>query len=223
MNLIIDKEEIRMNDEELNNRYIGEGTEGKVYSYKDEVLKIYNKYSNKDRLDEETAKVLKEIDTKRLLMPRRLIYNEDKKFIGYTMKYLNYYSLENLKRMKLTKFKNEIDLMNYDINILSKNSISIEDLNMNNIILESGIFLIDPGSYKIDNSNQRELYYDNKRLLNAFVIEDLIKFLGCLSKKQLLLLKEIYQNEELITDGFPSQNISVKNYLRKVLKDKKNM
>lgn len=70
-----------------NLRYIGEGKEGKVYQYFKEAIKIYCRERLKNRLSLEEASYLSIIPTKYILLPKRMIKNDDQEFCGYTTIY----------------------------------------------------------------------------------------------------------------------------------------
>ena len=115
MRIFIDNKLIEINN--LDDLYIGEGKEGIVYHYDDKeenidyALKIYREFSGKDRLDLSTAKGLSVLDTKRILLPRKLVYDENKKFIGYVTEFVDDYSIDSISYSFIEDLVKEFDLI----------------------------------------------------------------------------------------------------------------
>ena len=216
MKIFIDNKEYSYNSEDLYDLCIGEGTEGFVYKINNSAVKIYHKYSRKERLDENTCILLSKINTKRILLPRKLVYNVNNKFIGYTTDFHQKYSLENIKRMKLKSLKNELELIKKDIEILSKNDISLDDLFIDNIILSDGLYFIDPGSFWI-NKNNKNLNYDNKDKMNNFIINNILVRAGDIPKKKYQILKQRLNYDEFIDEALPNSKDSTHSYLKKLV------
>ena len=120
MRLYVGNELIELSDEELDFRYIDEGLEAKVYDYGDEVLKIYKDYCPKRRLSEEDAFRLSALDTNRVLLPRKMIYDDKGKFVGYTTERIFGVFKRNLLKKNIDDFVGEIDLINEDLRIKNK-------------------------------------------------------------------------------------------------------
>lgn len=171
--------------DELDYMYIDEGVEATVYKLNKSALKIYKKYSRKNRLDYDTSKVLSEIPTKRYLLPKRPIYDKDKKFIGYTTDYKEKYSLKHLANMPLKTFCDEVKCLSEDTQALSDKNINIEDLIVENSIYDGKIYICDPGSFSIDKaSSPITLSRENNIRLNTFLCEEILGNTMKLSKKQ---------------------------------------
>lgn len=71
--------------------FLGSGCEGKVYYNEDtnEAVKIqYNEINKITSLSEESALRLCNIPTNYILLPRRLVYDENGKYLGYTTTYI---------------------------------------------------------------------------------------------------------------------------------------
>ena len=212
----IEDKEYCFDNDTLNDLYLSEGKEGTVYKYKNLAIKIYHEHSKKDRLDENTCELLKSINTKRILLPRKLVYNKDKKFIGYTTDYHQKYSLDNLKRMKIKSLKEELQLIKKDIELLSKNNITIDDLYIDNIILSDGLYFIDPGSFWISKNN-RYLSYDNKNKMNNFIINNIFTKAGDIPKKKYQILNRRLNYDEFVDEALPNSKDSTHSYLKKLV------
>ena len=63
--------------------YIDKGEEGSVYRYQDKAIKIYHDYPRKTTASLDLLKVLKTIDTKRILMPIDILMESSNKAKGY--------------------------------------------------------------------------------------------------------------------------------------------
>ena len=216
MKIFIDDKEYSYDSEDLYDLCIGEGTEGFVYKIKNSAVKIYHKYSRKERLDEDTCKYLTNIDTRRILLPRKLVYNENNEFIGYTTEYHYPYSLDNIKRLKISKLKHDLEQLKEDIILLSKYNVSIEDFFIENVLLEDGLYFVDPGSYKIE-KNDKYLCQENLRKMNDFIINYVITKGSRISKKKIKSIKEKFQYDDFISDSLPNSNESTQNYIKKLV------
>ena len=216
MTFYINDDEYNFNTSELDDIYLSEGKEGTVYKYKDDAIKIYHKYSNKERLDEKTCKYLSSFDTNRILLPRKLIYDKDRKFIGYTTNYHQKYNLENLKRMKIKDLKSELELIKKDLLLLSSKNISIDDLFIDNIILSDGLYFIDPGSFWI-NKNNRYLKSSNFENMNNFLIDYILSRAGNIPKKKTNILKNRLYYDEFVSESLPNSKETSHSYIRKLV------
>jgi hypothetical protein len=83
MLLYVGNEEVHFSKSDLENRYINKGREGKVYQYRNEALKIYtSELKYRKKLTESEVKKMSSVLTDRILLPKKPVYNEEKKFIG---------------------------------------------------------------------------------------------------------------------------------------------
>lgn len=216
--------ELKISDKELNDCYINEGSEVEVFRLDDEVLKIYKPYCNKVRLDENTINTLKHINTKRIIMPSDVIRDESLDFVGYSMPYIESFDLNKLKSISMGYLIDELDIIRDDLKILSNNKIDIEDINIGNILLNDGIYFIDPGSYCVSDYRENILYSLNKESINKFVLKDILERYSRLSKYDKKLLEELipiddeYIGDILFCDYMPNQSIN--EYVHKKVKSR---
>lgn len=218
MDLFTNGKHYRFNNEDLDNRFINEGNEGVVYRVFNEAFKIYKPYSRKTRLNEKSAEHLSKIQTDRILMPKELIYDEINFFIGYTMPFLESYSKENIKKMKALELKKEIEKIKVDSEILSKNNVEIFDLHLDNLIFnDKGLYIIDPGSYKIKNFDCYYLDEFNMNEINELFLK-LLKFSLKLTKAKVNELQKICSYSD-ITEIFKLSNEkdTVSSLVKKIL------
>lgn len=174
MRILVGDELLEFSEDELDARYISEGCESTVYQYRDEALKIYKRYCGKDRLKEYDATILTGIETKRILLPRRIIRDADTEiFMGYSLPRIQVCSREVIPNMLVEAFVDELDLIHDDIRTLSDRRVDIEDLYMDNVLYNSRFFLGDPGSFVVrKESYQGDIYADNIYTLNKFVKDE---------------------------------------------------
>ena len=166
MKLFIDNKELNIPESELSLRYLGEGSESTVYRYKDEALKIHKDNFYQKRLTEEAAIKMSKISTKRILLPRKIIYDENGEYIGYTTPYQREYNKDLLKRITMEKFIEELKILREDTRIISNEGIMLEDVHQNNLLVGDGLYLCDPGLYKFTDINYEDLYSNNIIELN---------------------------------------------------------
>ena len=201
MNYYIGSRELEISDDELYDLYIDEGSEVEVFRYDDEVLKIYKKYCNKNRLDENTIDRLIGIDTKRIIMPSDIIRDENGQLIGYTMPHIASSGLDEFKKMKIRYLIDELEIIRDDLKLLSKNHIDLEDMNIGNVLVGDGIYFIDPGSYYISKYRDSIVYSLNKETMNSFILEDILERFSRISKYDKKVLEDLIDvDDEYIGD-----------------------
>ncbi len=211
MQLIINNKIYSFTDEELNYRYIDEGEEATIYYCNKKALKIYKNYCKGIRLSEKDALYLQKINTERFLLPRDIIYDINNNFIGYTTSYIMGYSKENIKKLKLDFLKKELLILKKDIEELSKHNISIFDIENYNFILGDGIYLIDPGSYRIEDYNTLEY---NLRYLRSFIINEILLLSRRLTIRERDLINKNFNFENLLN----SEEKTISLYCKKLAK-----
>lgn len=227
---------MNMSQKELDSYYLGEGLESTVYLFDEIVVKIYKSHCRKIRLNEEDVKRLSKIETERIVMPEDLVYDDLNKFSGYTMKYIPTYIKIPLKDDKINNLVKEIEKYEKDIEILSKEKISIYDLNINNAVINNGIYSIDPGSFRykdkiIDFKNNPEdltIYIIkelNREEINSFFIEEILEKCSNIPKKYRLIFEQQFNYSDILSDQIKDtmyDNESVKQYTKRLIKNKDN-
>lgn len=227
---------MNMSRKELNSYYLGEGLESTVYLFDEIVVKIYKSHCRKIRLNEEDVKRLSKIETERIVMPEDLVYDDLNKFSGYTMKYIPTYIKIPLKDDKINNLVKEIEKYEKDIEILSKEKISIYDLNINNAVINNGIYSIDPGSFRykdkiIDFKNNPEdltIYIIkelNREEINSFFIEEILEKCSNIPKKYRFIFEQQFNYSDILSDQIKDtmyDNESVKQYTKRLIKNKDN-
>jgi len=159
---------------------VATGETGNVYKYKDVALKLF-KENVTPPIDVTTAKKLTGIQTDRILLPRKLLFCEDK-FRGYTYRLI---SKKGSSKKIITLPKEElignISLLENDIENLSKAKILLDGIDPSNYIFNGSLFVTDPSKYSLfDVVSFEELAKLNKFQLHLLLTEIMASELrGC--------------------------------------------
>ena len=175
MKFYVNNKKYDVDDEEMKKRFLSSGLESYVYKFDNLVFKFYKEICFKYRLDEESIRYLSKIPTKRILLPKDVIYDEDHCLYGYTMKYIKPSDKEEIDNIKTEKLLKEILLIKKDLLLLKENNVFIDDLCDNNYVYNNGIYFVDPGSYEINKSKSKDyIEIMNRELMNDFVVCNLL-------------------------------------------------
>lgn len=123
------------------------GQECKVFKYNDDVIKIFKKDYKLEHISRKTIEYLKQIKTKRILMPTGAIKDADDNLIGYKMKYVH--GNKSIDEDYVENLFNELTIIKDDIETLSDKGVRLLDINKNNTIYNGGLYMIDSGNYRI--------------------------------------------------------------------------
>lgn len=221
MELFLDNEKVNFSDIELRERYINEGSEGTLYQYGKEAIKVYKDDFYMKRLNEVEAKKLSKIPTKRILLPKRMVYNSDKEFIGYTTPFKIEYYKELLYKLSMKKYIEELELLNEDVMTLSYAGVLLEDLHQDNFMMSDGIYLCDPGLYRFTKRDPEDIYRDNVIEINYLFTVMLVELYLGLNKKQTKALRDFFKTDELFIDKLQEEcevnpDVKVKPYMKKL-------
>ncbi len=175
MRILLGEELLEFDEEQLDYMYIDEGNESEVFRYGDSALKIYKKYCPKERLSLEDVVELSKIPTKRFLMPKEVIRDADTlEFIGYSLPFVYKYPRDILMRIKMNYFLDELDIIESDIDLLAQHHVDIEDVHIDNVLFNNGLFIGDPGSFEIKREKSTgTIYRNNIYTFNRFVKDDI--------------------------------------------------
>lgn len=152
---------------------IGQGFEGVVYLNKksNEAVKIFSKYN---KLNVDTAEKMTQINTKYILLPRRLVYDEFGNYAGYTTKYI-----ETNKPMTSSTLVNyPIIYLLYlfsklykEVDLISNHKLLLADLeNPDNYIYNGNFYLVDPGYYHFVGNSYESVLKKNIDTINRFLL-----------------------------------------------------
>lgn len=154
---------------------IGSGFEGIVYlnSKTDEAVKLF---SESNMLELATAEKMTQIRTKYILLPRRLVYDKDGYFAGYTTPFIQktvMSSKEDLVNYPLFYLSYLFSKLYKDAQIISSYKLIIDDVdNVENYIFNGNFYLIDPGYYHFVNASYERVLAENIKTINQFVISN---------------------------------------------------
>lgn len=163
---------------------IGSGLQGKVYKYKGRALKI--PYSHKNIFDKNfdisilDCKYLKNINTKRILLPKDYLIDKKGNLCAYTLTLININDKEKLYSISKDKFINELYALKEEIKLLSENCVTINDIKMKNFMYDGMFRFVDCGRYSISYQNIgnlktiKNIENINNNHLQNFVINILI-------------------------------------------------
>lgn len=151
---------------------IGTGKEVSVYKYEDKVIKLFHKerLSNLERISDEGLTKLLTLNLQVFNKPLQLIYDENNKIVGYTEKYLEEEGI-NLEWFNY-------DLIKEDLQLLSDNGFTLNDIFYNYIFSGGGVYFTDLTSYQYMNTSneflKQQIYKKNVALMNQFLVGFLV-------------------------------------------------
>lgn len=155
-------------------KYLGSGKEGKVYKYKDKALKIFHDQIYVDSMDINTCLFLKNLDTKRILLPQNILYDIDYDFKGYTTDLIN--KKNNVYSLNKEEIIIEIEELEKEVNYLINKRIVLNDWNFENFIFDGKFRIVDPGLYKLDKKESiKTIKRFNYLVLKDFIFNELFK------------------------------------------------
>lgn len=169
-----------VNGEKLKNNlyknYIGKGIESKAYKIDDKVIKIFRMFPGKKVvMTKESIEKMKQIPTKRILLPTNSLLDKKNKIRGYQMNYVASYGIDSYFNLDKDKLIKEHQLLKDDIKILSESGILINDLIIENTVYSNGLYLIDPGSYMFhDNIGFNYAYRSNLDCFDRYLIYEIL-------------------------------------------------
>ena len=228
MYFYVDDELININD---NTEPYGIGTEGQVYKIVDEIFKLYfyntldEGYGNKYYFH----KYLKTLNTKQIALPKKLIFDIDGNYVGYTANYVDGDVNEN---NGLTLLPSELFLENLkslveDIKYLSREKVLMADVSPWNTIFDKKdklLFLIDPGRYQ-SHSFDSIPFFDYE-MQNMFQFNLLIGILLDLDFKEYNPVEDEDKSKKIITyiiDEIKKYKGSYLDYFERVLERYENV
>ena len=156
---------------------LGSGLEVDVYQVGDEAVKFIRRYPGKKiLLDKNSIEKMKGIDTKRILLPTTVLLDKKHEFRGYKMDYVENIGIDSYISLNKEDLVKENALFKEDLTKLSDEKVLIEDLSHENTSYHNGIYLIDPGSYKIDNNlDSNQVFGINLELVNHYLIYSVLR------------------------------------------------
>ena len=228
MYFYVDDELININD---NTEPYGIGTEGQVYKIGDEIFKLYfyntldEGYGNKYYFH----KYLKTLNTKQIALPKKLIFDIDGNYVGYTANYVDGDVNENngLTLLPSELFIDNLRALVEDIKYLSREKVLMADVSPWNTIFDKKdklLFLIDPGRYQ-SHSFDSIPFFDYE-MQNMFQFNLLIGILLDLDFKEYNPVEDEDKSKKIITyiiDEIKKYKGSYLDYFERVLERYENV
>ena len=155
--------------------YIGRGTEGKVYRKGELAYKYYHKSSYCSRLTLEDTKILENIITNRVLLPRDTLYTYLGEFRGYTTQYIKNLGLFHYMELPTALILQDFHLLTCDCEVLGRKNFLVYDFmprdeRVRNYSFNQGLYFVDPGKYHMDFSlSEEEAILENKKSIERFL------------------------------------------------------
>lgn len=174
--MVVDTQRGKINIIEQKFEHLGDGCEADVYRYNiNTALKIYKENDFERKLDEKTTLELMRINTKRILLPTEIIYDDQGNMIGYKKDFKENYN-HALNRIQGSKLSEEFSMLKEDALLLASYGFIISDLHRDNMIYDGSLYLTDPGSYeKIEDKTINPTIY-NIESLNGLIVDDIIGY-----------------------------------------------
>lgn len=201
MRIYVNDKEYNLDYSKLQKDFISSGYEADVYKFDNKVLKIYKEICLKYRLDESGVDYLSKIHTNRVLLPQEVVYDENREFLGYTMKYIEPISKEEISNIKMDKVIKELFFIKRDLLLLKEKNVFIDDLCDSNFIFNNGIYFVDPGSFEINKKVSKE-YVEimNREIMQDFLIRFVLFRYKKLSFDEKNKLNEYFSLDEYMYD-----------------------
>lgn len=161
---------------------LGRGFEAKVYQVKGKAYKLYRSFMlKKCNLGEKECLYLSKIPTKRVLLPDEPIYDENKKYCGYTAKMLYDGEKQALLNMTIPTFIENVKYLYEDSSLLTKYHVLMDDFSEDNMMVteDEKIYIIDPGYFYCYSLHQEKEEPENLEQQNdEFIRNDILLLLA---------------------------------------------
>ena len=217
MQIFIEKKQYNFSTEQLYDMYIDEGNEATIYRHGAEVLKIYKNNPRKTVLGYEAAIILSKISTTNYLLPKRLIFDESKKFEGYTTTYKDRFPLSLIAKMPLNRFLEELKCLAEETELLTDNGVDIEDLSYENTIYNGHLYICDPGSFLIlYGAALTNLSENNRAKLNLYLYKEILSNCLNLSKKKKEKIISMADSYDVIEEVEKDNSRTVGAFVKKI-------
>lgn len=178
MEFLINGKKIRYNPDNMKkDRSLTEGLEVEAYQIGDKAVKFFKRYPGKEiLLTKSSIEKMRDINTKRILLPTDALLDKKHNLRGYEMKYIEDLGKDNYFNLNKDRLKEENKLLREDVEILSDNNLLLEDLLPKNTVYHNGLYLIDPGSYQFDFSlDTNQSYKINIERMNEYLIFEVLR------------------------------------------------
>ncbi len=148
MEYIVDGKTVRYNPFHMKESlFLGSGEEGSCYKIGPYAVKFYSLFCSKMRLKKETALSMTQIETERILLPRKLLLNKRHQMQGYYTSYVEELGKDSFYQLNRERLQEEFQKLSSDLDVLASSNVLLGDLILKNTVFHEGIYLVDPGSY----------------------------------------------------------------------------
>lgn len=149
------------------------GSEVTVYYDLNYTYKIFKTHYKLKHKTLEEISYLSSFTTSRILMPISPLYSNHQ-LVGYKMEYIS--GSQDILDNTFDNLLKELLVIKADIELLSNHGIRLMDINKSNIIYNGKLFFIDFGNYYINNIEDLSVYFPNKILTKADIIDIIRKW-----------------------------------------------
>lgn len=195
---------------------------GDVYHFRNYALRIFR--DGEEAIDEDTARYLTSISTDRIILPRKLLYNNNT-FKGYTMKLV---SQKGASKKIITTPKDDfidcIEVLEADIKELSQKKVLLNAISPGYTLYNGELYLVNPAKYSILEADSNNIEKINKFQLHSLIVELIsselnkqdfsqasIKYL-----KGLMSLRDEDQNTSDFLYGLMGDQKNIKQFVKKI-------
>lgn len=196
---------------------IGHGKNGNVYKFKNNAIKILS--SNDALLVNATiCRKLSNINTEAILLPRKLIYYNNK-FSGYTLKLIrnNKPSL-NICHLEKNTFIDSVKVLERDNVILSRKGVLLDGILPENVMITDKIYITDPSKYSFIN----EEFCEGLNRLNSYQIHLLLtKLILSSLKKENVSTNSLKKIRTILQDK--DDNMLSSTFFNEIISDNKDI
>ena len=171
MEFLIDGKKVRLNP--YNMRYsplIGEGTKARVYLIGEKAYKLYKPFCDTELMTKKKIDYLKEIPTKRVILPESPILDKKRRLKGYISKYVVDFGIEKFMLKDIDITLKELEKLYDDFLTLGDYKVLVNDASYANSVFNDGIYIIDCGRFEINDSISR---FNNIQMFNDYIMGSL--------------------------------------------------
>lgn len=182
MEYLVDNKRIRLNEGNMKfSKKIGEGSCAKVYLIKGEAYKLYKPYAQMENelMTKQNIEYLRNIYTKRIILPRAAILDKKRNLRGMISKYVEnlgiYEFMESGKDVVIDSLK----YLQEDAVVLGDCGVLINDASDENTSFNKGLYLIDCGRFMIrsdDNIGNIAISYNIDTINEYFIDRIMAKY-----------------------------------------------
>lgn len=169
--------------------------QGATYKYADGILKVLDHCD----MDEETAKYLTNLSTSRILLPKKLLY-QDRRLAGYSLKKIpKLGSSRKLITEPVDYFLHEVLMVEEETHFLSQRGILLNGISPDHSIYNGELYLTDPSKFSLLNvGNTDDLDRLNQYQLHLLISELLLSDMrrGDYSSKKIMEVRNLFNSKE---------------------------